>query len=299
VLASQTLLLQTEQSLQGAQRPPAGPGAPPAEAVVGTVLEVGAGLDGVKVADRIVAIGSHAPVQVCDLSAGAAPNFAFHVREADWATAALAVRTVRFGLRALHAGRVRPGGAVAVLGLGLTGNVVAQIFQDAGAEVWGVTADPEAAASARACGLDNVVLAPPEAEAQALREAAGARAFRVAVAARPDGACLLSCAAVCQLHGQLLMLEPARDVTADDGVELLRRLHFRWLHLCGVSEWQPAGAAGGPDATLDQSLDQAFALIRGGRVRVDRLLDGRGGGRAVAAVIDWRAPAAPAGAPSP
>jgi D-arabinose 1-dehydrogenase-like Zn-dependent alcohol dehydrogenase len=76
-LASESLLLRTEQSLLCAGDCFVGEETVPKHAVVGTVLKVGPGVRGVKISDRIVTIGSHTPVQVCDLSTGAGPNFSY------------------------------------------------------------------------------------------------------------------------------------------------------------------------------------------------------------------------------
>jgi threonine dehydrogenase-like Zn-dependent dehydrogenase len=186
-----------------------------------------------------------------------------------------------------------------VLGLGLTGNIVAQIFQDAGTQVFGVTEDAEAAATARACGLQNVLVAAPGTEREKLREVVGSEGFRVTIAARPDWACLDTCTSVCRPHGVVMSLQPAGSCSGADGLEFLRRIHFRWLHLRGVSEWQEDVYSGAPASKLNESLEEAFTLIRSRRVQVDPLLEERV--RAVeqadvsqttrTTVFDWRSSA--------
>jgi predicted dehydrogenase/threonine dehydrogenase-like Zn-dependent dehydrogenase len=126
--------------------------APSGYSCAGVVLEVGEGVNDVRAGDRVACAGAgyanHAAVNVvpCNLAARIPDGVSFE--EAAFATlGAIALQGVR---------RAEPGlgDRVAVLGLGLLGQITAQMLKAAGAVVIGVDVRQERVQRAQALGLD-------------------------------------------------------------------------------------------------------------------------------------------------
>jgi threonine dehydrogenase-like Zn-dependent dehydrogenase len=177
---------------------------------------------------------------------------------------ALLAPLVASALQVARAIRPRRGAPLAVFGLDLAGNLLAQVLRGQGAVVLAVGVDAARAAAARACGLEHVAL--PEQVGTLLRELGERRRPRVVLARSGHARCLEGCLAACEQHGQVLMLAPPRWSTACDAVELLREIHFRWLHLRPLVP-----------APTNETLGEALHLLRGGGLRTEGLLGGAGG----------------------
>jgi threonine dehydrogenase-like Zn-dependent dehydrogenase len=118
----------------------------------GVVLEVGAGAEEFAVGDRVACAGAghagHAEVNWVprNLCVKIPPNVSFE-SAASVAVGAIALQGVRVA-------EVKLGERVAVIGLGLVGQLAAQILQAAGCVVWGLDPDPERVRLANELGID-------------------------------------------------------------------------------------------------------------------------------------------------
>jgi len=118
----------------------------------GVVLEVEAGAEEFAVGDRVACTGQghagHAEVNWIpkNLCVKIPPNVSFE-SAASVAVGAIALQGVRVA-------EVKLGERVAVIGLGLIGQLAAQILRAAGCVVWGLDPDPERVRSAQELGID-------------------------------------------------------------------------------------------------------------------------------------------------
>jgi len=118
----------------------------------GTVLEVGAGAEEFAVGDRVACAGAghagHAEVNWVpkNLCVKIPPKVSFE-SAASVAVGAIALQGVRVA-------EAKLGERVAVIGLGLVGQLVAQILQAGGCEVWGLDPDPDRVRLALELGID-------------------------------------------------------------------------------------------------------------------------------------------------
>ena len=128
---------------------------------VGTVLEVGAGVSGFEVGDRVASNGKHAEV-VCVPSNLCAriPNAVSDEAAAFTVIGAIALQGIRL---------VQPtlGEAIVVTGLGLIGLVTVQLLRANGCRVLGIDMDPEKLEIARQFGAETVNIAKGEDPVQA------------------------------------------------------------------------------------------------------------------------------------
>lgn len=117
---------------------------------VGEVIEVGAGVQGFKVGDRVVSNGSHAEVVVVPQNLAARlPDNVADDRAAFTVLGAIALQGVRLAAPTL-------GESFVVVGLGLIGLMTVQILRANGCRVLGVDFYPERLALARAFGAETV-----------------------------------------------------------------------------------------------------------------------------------------------
>jgi len=118
----------------------------------GVVLEVGAGAEEFAVGDQVACAGAgyagHAEVNWVpkNLCAKIPPNLSFE------SAAAVAVGAI--ALQGVRVAEVKVGERVAVIGLGLIGQLVAQILRAAGCGVWGLDPDPQRVKLADELGVD-------------------------------------------------------------------------------------------------------------------------------------------------
>jgi predicted dehydrogenase len=117
---------------------------------VGEVIEVGAGVQGLAVGDRVVSNGSHAEVVVVPQNLVARLPDGVQPDEAAFTVlGAIALQGVRLARPTL-------GESFVVMGLGLIGLMTVQILRANGCRVLGVDLDPERLAMARAFGAETV-----------------------------------------------------------------------------------------------------------------------------------------------
>lgn len=147
----------------------------------GTVMTVGAGVQGFKPGDRVACAGAgyanHAEVIfVPQHLAAPVPS------EVDFETAAFST-VGAIALQGLRLAKVELGETVAVIGLGLVGLLAAQLARAAGCRVVGMDMDPGRCRLARALGLEAAVTAADDLTAACLERSAGHGADKVIVAA--------------------------------------------------------------------------------------------------------------------
>jgi len=194
---------------------------------VGRVIAAGSEL-GLEPGQRIYTMGSHASVVRRDTADrvwapvpdGLAPEQAVFVR-----LATVSMTTMRTTI-------ARGGDGVAVVGLGLVGNLAAQVFQASGARVNAFDLSPSRRALAQRCGIGSVH--PSEGMADLARQ------HRLVVEATGSAAALASAIGLAQNGGEIVMIGApwGGDENAVPSSRLTRDLFFRFLTLRSGSEWE-------------------------------------------------------------
>ena len=185
----------------------------------GTIVEVGEGVTGLSVGDRVACAGqdyaSHAEMVAVpqNLCAKLAENVEFE-HAAFTTLGAIAMQGVRQA-------DARIGEVVAVIGLGLVGQLTAQILKAAGCMVLGIDVSAEACELARRCGCDAVAVRTSgdvERVAAKLTNDFGVDAAIIAAAAATNDPIELA-AKICRDRGRVVMV----GVT---GMEIPRDLFY-------------------------------------------------------------------------
>ena len=246
----------------------------PGYAMVGRVLARGSNVPSVADGDRVLCLGSHASLQRYDASLSRSNAMLVPVGEDLEPHLAVAARFVRVAFAAMRAAAVRATDVVAVLGLGLMGNLTAQVLRLSGARVIGVSTSPLRTRLARAVGIEAVT-SPSRAEHRRLiLELAGNEGVTVAVDAAGSPAVATSGASVCRRGGRVVLLGTPRPPEEGDLGELFRHVHQKGLDVIGVNEWGdhlPLFPRE-PRPSLWWDYLNALRLIRTGRVQVAPLI---------------------------
>lgn len=183
-------------------------------------------------------------------------------------------------LTAVWVAEAELGDSVAVIGLGLVGNLCAQLFALAGADVIGIDRSPHRLALAAAVGIADGILADNERQ---VREAVLARTagqgVHTAVEAVGNPALVLAATSYTRKLGQVILLGSPRGALSSDLTPLLNRVHL-WEHGCvtlkGAHEWRfPLLDRSRQDPSAKHSLEAntrlALRLLANGRLRASEL----------------------------
>jgi 2-desacetyl-2-hydroxyethyl bacteriochlorophyllide A dehydrogenase len=237
----------------------------PGYANIGTVLAVGADVS-VQPGERVYTMAHHASVarvdarrQLCvPAPAGLASEEAVFVRLATVSMTTL-LTTI-----------ARGGDAVAVVGLGLVGNLAAQIFQHCGMRVSAIDRSAARRAVAERCGL-RAVYGPGDLPALARRH-------RLVIEASGSAAGLASAVGLTASGGEIVMVGApwGGDTNSVPSGRLTGEIFLRFLRLRGGSEWeiprQPEPLALG---SIHQNSVTALDWLAAGQLRVAPLITHR------------------------
>ena len=273
-------------------------------ACIGRIIAAGPGTTGVAVGDRVFFAGKHAAVQRFRQNQDHQWGRCYPVPEGLAPEDAVFVCLAQIALVAPWVSAAGPGDTVAVFGLGVIGNLCAQLYQMAGARVIGL--DPVAArcALARACGLRECLSTAPGSQAEALRAATGGQGASVTVDAVGHTAVIQAAVAGTRLMGECVMLGTPRVPLQGDLTAMLNRVHMEGIALRGAHMYRfPAMPVRGTTRTVGDAYAMLFAAIADGRLRIAPLRShlvtpeqapasyrelGEARDRAWGVVIDWR-----------
>lgn len=241
----------------------------PGYACIGRILAVGPDTAGVKPGDRVFFAGKHQAVQRFLTNQDHQWGRCYPVPEGIAPEEAVFVCLAQIALTAPWVSAAGPGDTVAVFGLGVIGNLCAQLYQLTGARVIGL--DPVAArcAMARECGLRETIAVEPGRQIEALRAATGGEGAQITVDAVGHPAVTLAAIEGTRLLGECVILGSPRAALQGDVGALLNRLHMQGIALRGAHMWRfPAMQVRGSTRTVADAYAMLFAAIRDGRLRV-------------------------------
>lgn len=240
----------------------------------GTVLEVGEGIRGFNVGDRVVSNGPHAEV-VC-----VPQNLC--ARIPDEVDDKQAVHTVlaSVGLQGIRLLNPTLGETVAVTGLGLIGSTIVQLLTANGCSVLGIDIDPARLELARKFGAQTVDAsagADPVASAMAFSHGRGVDGVIIAASAQTDDI-VKQAASMCRKRGRIVLVGSV-------GLALRRsdfykkELSFQVSCSYGPGRYDAAYEDGGHDYpvgfvrwTEQRNFEAVLALLAAGRLDMSPLI---------------------------
>ena len=240
-------------------------------ASVGEVVAVGGEHAGVQPGDVVYTMSPHASIARVDT----ARQLCLKVPASLPLDEAVFVRLITVPMTSLRISSARIGDRAAVVGLGLVGNLGAQLLLNAGMEVTGVDLLPTRRELAQRCGILHTI-DPRE-------EGAIRPVHRLVLEASGTARGAVTAIALAQLGGEVFLV--GTPWTPDPSVsarEILEPVHVRYVTLRSGWEWQLPVQDGRdqPNAihqpgSIHQSTLVAFDLLRRGKIRVRELITHR------------------------
>lgn len=232
---------------------------------IGTVIETGAST-GVSVGDRVYTMGNHATISRVDVRGGLCVPVPDGLSDED----AVFARLATVSMTTMVTTKARPGDDVAVVGLGLVGNMAAQVFGASGYAVNAFDLSENRRQIAQAAGVasvhDGSATANFSQRHGLIIEATGsARALAGAVDMTAPG-------------GEIVMIGApwGGDANSVPSSQITRLLFYRFLTLRSGSEWQiPRQPTPLVSGSNHQNSVTALRWLAEGRLNVQPLITHR------------------------
>lgn len=237
----------------------------------GEVIAVGEDVEDVEVGDTAFSYTKHASVVTSSVLISPVPP------ELDTAKACFA-RMAAVSITALRVSEAELGDHVAVIGLGLVGNLCAQLFTLAGCEVIGIDLMPERCRIAEACGVKHVVNPAEEDRRAFVEEVTDGHMCQTVVEAIGAPAVGARAGELAGPLGEVILLGSPRGECVEDITPLLNRIHL-WGNGCvtykGAHEWRyptERDESGRTKHSIERNVEILMGLIAEDSLHVEELI---------------------------
>jgi 2-desacetyl-2-hydroxyethyl bacteriochlorophyllide A dehydrogenase len=204
----------------------------PGYANVGIVKEVGRNVKRAKPGQRVFTFGPHASMFKMNQN-----RLVIEVdEEIDSATAA-ASRMAGVAASAILLSDIPKNAWVAVFGLGMVGNLAAQMFRNLGCRVIGVEPSRSRRELANRCGLPIAIGGSEDEVQEQIKEITGGQLAHITVDAVGHSSVVMQALKATANFGQLVLLGSPRVSVQGDLTALLSDVHLRWITIRGALEW--------------------------------------------------------------
>ncbi|MCS7254635.1 MAG: zinc-binding alcohol dehydrogenase [Armatimonadota bacterium] len=207
----------------------------PGYGAVGEVIAVGSAVTDVKVGDIILTYSNHASHAKARVLTAKVPDGLDPFK-------AVFVRMANISMTAIRVSNAELGDNVAVIGLGVVGNMAAQLFQLAGCRVIGIDRLPKRLDISRQCGIQLLVDASSEDAVQAVREMTDGNGCEIVVDATGSPSATIMAAQLAAKYGEVILLGSYFGRKLETNVtELLERIHlagYGCITFKGAHEWR-------------------------------------------------------------
>jgi len=236
----------------------------PGYGAVGRVLETGSDVTQFVPGNRVFTYGSHASVNLIDGGL---------VLEApdtlDGVIVPLLARMGQVAFTSVRVANAELGDIVTVQGLGLVGNLAAQLFKLAGCTVVGIDVSPKRLAVARACGVDFVIDSGATDPAVAIKEITGGAMSAVVVEATGIPKLVATAACMAAKGGEVVLLGTPRGSYDGSATDLLMKVHLASsaVALKGAHEWLlPLKPTPGVKHSIERNVQQLMEWATTGKL---------------------------------
>ena len=199
---------------------------------VGIVREVGANVTRAKPGDRVFTYGRHASIVRYSQDRLIAP-----VSDSIDPAVVAASRMAGVAMTSIIVAEIETNARVIVFGLGLVGNLAAQMFQIHGCRVIGVDPVTERRKLAERCGIERTVGGDADEVQAQIQELTKGELGNITVDAVGHSSVVMQALRATASHGQLVILGSPRVSVTGDLTELLSDTHLRWITIRGALEW--------------------------------------------------------------
>jgi 2-desacetyl-2-hydroxyethyl bacteriochlorophyllide A dehydrogenase len=203
---------------------------------LGRVIAVGPNTRDLHPGDRVLSFSRHASIATLR-AASEYTRFAIPVPDDVDGKKAVLTRMGGVAITAIRSSTVQPGDRVAVIGLGLVGNLAAQLFQLAGARVVGLDPVAKRREVARACGIREVIDPTAGDPVAAIREWSGdGQGAEVVVEAVGRSDLVMQAVEMTRRFGEVILLGSPRAHLTADVTPTFTRIHLLAIRMIGALE---------------------------------------------------------------
>lgn len=199
---------------------------------VGIVRDIGANVTRAKPGDRVFTYGRHASIIRYSQDRLIVP-----VGESIEPGVVAASRMAGVAMTSIIVAEIETNARVIVFGLGLVGNLAAQMFQIHGCRVIGVDPVAERRKLAERCGIEQTVGGDADEVQAQLQDLTNGELGHITVDAVGHSSVVMQALRATTSHGQLVILGSPRVSVPGDLTELLSDTHLRWITIRGALEW--------------------------------------------------------------
>ncbi|MFP3896416.1 MAG: zinc-dependent alcohol dehydrogenase [Anaerolineales bacterium] len=237
----------------------------------GEVIAVGDDVEDMGVGDTVFSYTKHASVVTSSVLVSPVPPGLNTVK-------ACFARMAAVSITALRVSEVELGDHVAVIGLGLVGNLCAQLFTLAGCEVIGIDPIPERCRIAEACGVRYTVNPAEEDRRAFIEKVTDGHMCETVVEAIGAPAVGARAGELAGPLGEVILLGSPRGECVEDITPLLNSIHL-WGDGCitykGAHEWRyptERDKSGRVKHSIARNVEILMGLIAEGRLHVEELI---------------------------
>jgi len=243
----------------------------------GRVIAVGEGVRGFRIGDRVASNGAHAEQVVVPA------NLCARIPEGVSSEAATFTVVGAIALQGIRLLNPTLGETVAVMGLGLIGQLAVQMLLAQGCRVLALDLDADKVALAESFGARGHLLGPgrdPLAAAEAFAGPLGLDGVLI-TASTPSNQPIEQAAALCRQRGRIVLVGVVGLAIPRDAF-YKKELTFQVSCSYGPGRYDPAYEEGGQDYPLglvrwteQRNFEAVLELLRTGALRTEALLNGR------------------------
>ena len=244
----------------------------PGYGLCGEILAKGKDITDFEIGDRIFCFGKHASLQKYQLDLRGNK----HVSAAIKAMPELDDKTIaasHMGLVAITGSQISGielNDTVAIFGLGIVGNLAAQLYQIMGARVIGLDTIASRCERARQVGIEQVICVEPDKQVQAVLDLTkNGEGAHITVDAVGNSAVIQNCVQCTRSNGKIILLGSPRIAHEGNLTDIFRPVHLKCLQILGAFEWRlPAYLGTGIEHSMTSNLALLWELIAGGKLKM-------------------------------
>ena len=185
----------------------------------------------------------------------------------------VAARMAMVAMAGLDAAKPQYIRTVVIFGLGMVGNLAAQLFQLTGAVVIGVDPSEMRRRIARECGIAHTIAGTEAEITEQVREITGGKMAQVTVDAVGHSAIGMQALRLTSQGGEVIMLGSPRAEVQGNLTEIFAAAFHRWITVKGSLEWYyPTDSPLEHAYTQRKKLDAIHQWMRDGRLKLKPMI---------------------------
>ena len=244
----------------------------PGYAAVGEVVEKGEAVTRIAPGDLVFTHGPHAEyfrIDTTDRFTGTCLRLPERVRP----DLALFTRMASIAFASIRVSRIEVGDYVLVIGLGLVGNLAAQLAALQGAKVIGVDLSAKRRSCANACGVATTIDSSNPNWTEDVRRIAGPRGVTTAIEATGLSAIISDIIPLVAQFGEIVLLGTPRAPFETNATEIYRHIHLPgFVNFKGALEWRyPTFKNEFLKHSVQRNSEIILELIASDKIRVEPL----------------------------